>query len=91
MTGPTRPAWRVELSDPAQKDIARIPRPERERILDALSALAEDPYQQQVRRLVGRPEWRLRVGDRRALLQVDERNRVIVVTAIGPRGDVYKG
>lgn len=91
MAEPTRPGWRVQLSDRAEKQIARMPRWERERVIAALVRLQEDPYRQQVRRLAGRPEWRLRIGDRRALLRVDEEKRLVVVTAVGACGDVYKG
>ena len=59
-------------------------------LLEAFDRLAADPYSAPVKPLRGRPEWRLRVGDWRALLRVDHEARTIVVVAIGPRGDIYK-
>ena len=43
-----------------------------------------------VRRLVGRSGYRLRVGKWRVLLDIYEESRTIHVTRIGSRGDVYK-
>jgi mRNA-degrading endonuclease RelE of RelBE toxin-antitoxin system len=43
-----------------------------------------------VRSLKGRSgEWRLRVGDWRALIRLDSDASVIVVTAIKPRSSAY--
>jgi len=43
-----------------------------------------------VRSLKGRPgEWRLRVGNWRALIRLDVRAQVIVVTTVKPRGRAY--
>jgi mRNA-degrading endonuclease RelE of RelBE toxin-antitoxin system len=32
----------------------------------------------------------LRIGDMRAVYELDSRKQLIVVHAIGPRGDIYK-
>jgi mRNA-degrading endonuclease RelE of RelBE toxin-antitoxin system len=43
-----------------------------------------------VRSLKGRPgEWRLRVGDWRAIIRLDSDASLIVVTAVKPRGGAY--
>ncbi len=43
-----------------------------------------------VRSLKGRPgEWRLRVGDWRALIRPDSEAHVLVVTAVKLRGSAY--
>jgi mRNA interferase RelE/StbE len=82
--------WRVVLLRPARRYLERLPRRERERILDALDKLQQDPTRASVKPLEGRPEWSLRVGGRRVLLRVDRTTRLFVVTEIGPRGDIYK-
>ncbi len=85
------PTWRVLIAPQAEKVLKRLPTHEQARFRVAIDRLASGPYQAPVKRLRGRPEWSLRVGDRRALLRVDHEARVIVVVGIGPRGDVYKG
>ena len=82
--------WQVIITPNVKKRLAKLSRPERERLLQALIDLEEDPFQQDVKSLKGRPEWRLRVGQLRVLLRVDSVNLVIVALALGTRGNVYK-
>jgi mRNA interferase RelE/StbE len=84
------PRWRVVVSPTVKKRLARLERPERERIIQALIDLGEDPFGLDVKPLKGRPEWRLRVGQWRVVLRVDKKNLVIVAVSLGSRGDVYK-
>lgn len=63
----------------------------RERVRAALVALAEDPHDSTgLRRLTGRPETRLRVGDWRVLLTLNPETRAIVVLRVLPRGRAYR-
>ncbi len=82
--------WQVIITPNVKKRLAKSSRPEKERLLQALIDLEEDPFHQDVKSLKGRPEWRLRVGPWRVLLRVDSANLVIVALALGARGDVYK-
>jgi mRNA interferase RelE/StbE len=83
--------WRVELTRTAQRDLRRLDPPIRQRVDNALRSLAQDPHQAgQLRKLTGAPEWRLRVGDWRALVLLDETQRVIQVTRVLPRGRAYR-
>jgi mRNA interferase RelE/StbE len=84
-------AWRVELTRAAQRDMRRLDPPIRGRVATALGALAEDPQRPgALRKLTSAPEWRLRVGDWRALVLLEPDARVIVVTRILPRGRAYR-
>jgi mRNA interferase RelE/StbE len=40
--------------------------------------------------LTGRPELKLRVGDYRLIVVLDERNRILFIRSIGHRRDVYR-
>lgn len=82
--------WRVIILRPAERYLKRLPRHERDRILEALERLQEDPEQARPEPMQGRPEWKLRVGGRRVLFVPDREQKVFIVTTIGPRGDVYK-
>lgn len=82
--------WRVELTRTAQRDLRRLDPQIRRRVNDTLVALAEDPRAStSLRRLTGRPETRLRVGDWRVLLILNAEDRVILVMRILPRGRAY--
>ena len=82
--------WKVSFDGPAARDLVRVPEHERDRLLRALDELTKGPFQPSVRKLRGRPEWRLRIGGRRALFLVDQDAKSILVTDIGSRGDIFK-
>ena len=48
-----------------------------------------DPHRFFVR-LVGRTEYKLRVGDYRVIADIEENRRVIVVRSLGHRRNIYK-
>jgi mRNA interferase RelE/StbE len=73
-----------------EKRLSRLPRPDCERIVQALLSLRESPFDKDVKPLRGRPYWRLRVGGWHVLLRVDREARAIHAVSLGPRGDVYK-
>ena len=71
----------------ALKALARLSRPDRERIRRAIDALPDGD----VRPLTGIPrEWRLRVGDWRVRFERDDDRRVIDVLLVLSRGEAYK-
>lgn len=82
-------SWQVDITSIAKKRIAKIPQPERCRILDAINRL-EDGLVGDVKPLKGCEDWRLRVGGWRILLSVDLKQRIIKVEFIDTRGDIYK-
>lgn len=77
----------------ALRYLRRLSPLERERVRVALARLAEDPgtYPGLVH-MAG--EWtgyrRIRVGDLRVIFWHDDREDVVYVDHIGPRGDIYK-
>jgi mRNA interferase RelE/StbE len=83
--------WTVIIQDKEKRYLAKIPRRERERLLDALLAMSADPYAGDVVKLKGSLEgYRLRVGRWRILFAVDADAHKVIIAGIGPRGDVYK-
>jgi mRNA interferase RelE/StbE len=82
--------WRVELAARALRDLGRLDRPVRERVLDALDRLTGEPPQGDLVRLSGRDEWRLRVGDWRVRCELDPASRVVFVLRVLPRGRAYR-
>ncbi len=83
-------AWAVRFERRAEKDFGRLDPPVRHRVAIAVERLAADPGNTTgVRRLAGRPESRLRVGDWRVLIELDHDTHQIVVLRILPRGRAY--
>ena len=58
-------------------------------MLSAIGRLAEDPGSADLRRLTGRAESRLRVGDWRVIIELDIDARAIIIERILPRGRAY--
>lgn len=82
----------VEYSREAAKVLAKMPRDLRALMLSKIEDLARDPFapNNNVRRLTGRPEFRLRVQDWRVIYRVLDDRVVLLVVKIGPRGQVYE-
>ena len=74
----------------AQKRIARFPEDIQNRIEESLQALSDEPRPPGSRKLQGREGWRLRVGDYRAIYEIDDTARKVLVVAVGHRRDVYR-
>ena len=83
-------AWTLQWSERALKDLARLDRRVRERIVAALERLAETG-DGDVRRLHGhdRDVFRLRVGEWRVLFTVSD-GFIVLVARVHPRGSAYR-
>jgi mRNA interferase RelE/StbE len=88
-------AWRIEVSDPAKKQLAKMGQAEAKRITAFLRtriAPMDDP------RLLGQalqgPRlgglWRYRVGDYRVLVEIQDAKITVLVVGIGHRGEVCR-
>lgn len=60
-----------------------------QRIIQKIESTGSDPHRFFVR-LVGRTEYKLRVGDYRVIADIEENRRVIVVRSLGHRRNIYK-
>ncbi len=80
----------VEIYRSAQKQLARIERLAAQRIVDAIRGLASNPRPANVKKLVGRPAWRIRVGDYRVIYEIHDQRLVVLVIDVGHRREVYR-
>ena len=85
-------AWKVELTDTAAKQLARLDKTQAQRITKYLRRvmMLEDP-RDACKALTGnlRTYWRYRVGDYRVVCEIRDNEMVIVAVMIGHRGDIY--
>ncbi|HYK97298.1 MAG TPA: type II toxin-antitoxin system RelE/ParE family toxin [Candidatus Acidoferrales bacterium] len=84
------PAYRVDVQRSAERDLDRLSPTLFERITERLAALAEQPRPPGAEKLVGLEAYRIRVGDYRLIYEVDDSARVIVVTRVRHRREVYR-
>jgi mRNA interferase RelE/StbE len=76
----------------AKKKLESLQRSERARLTDKINDLGYNPDDPtlDVKRLVGEPYYRLRVGDWRIIFDREDVLKIISVEKIKSRGDVYK-
>jgi len=76
----------------ASRELRRIPTNIARRIMERVEQVAADPHaaDNNLSKLKGRPEMRLRVGNWRILFMIDETERAFTVLHVAPRGSVYR-
>lgn len=84
--------YTVVFTKQAMRVLRRLPRNIAELIRGKIMEIAQDPYamHNNVTKLVGRPGYRLRVGDWRVIYELQNEQLVLLVLKIGPRGEVYE-
>ncbi|TAL66209.1 MAG: type II toxin-antitoxin system RelE/ParE family toxin [Burkholderiaceae bacterium] len=81
----------IEYTRQAVKALAAMQANTRRVVLEKIESMARDPFgAANVKKLVGEPGYRLRVGDWRVIYDVDSGRVVVRVLRVGPRGGVYK-
>jgi mRNA interferase RelE/StbE len=81
--------YRIELRPAAARALRKLDPSVRPRIQGAIALLAQDPHPPASRALVGRPGFRIRVGDYRIIYTVEDDILLVVVVALGHRREVY--
>lgn len=81
--------YQIELKPKAVKDLRRLPKKEAGRILDSLESL-KDNLTGNVKKLTNySPEYRLRIGNYRALFEIETGERIVVYRILH-RKDAYR-
>jgi mRNA interferase RelE/StbE len=83
-------SYRVEFRAAAARQVKKLPKPARDRVLDAIEDLGEDPRPHGAKKLVGeRTAWRIRVGDYRVIYDVLDAELIVTVVRAAHRREVY--
>ncbi|WP_410473545.1 type II toxin-antitoxin system RelE family toxin [Guyparkeria sp. TX1] len=72
------------------RDLRPIPRPDVERILRRVAALADDPRPSGSEKLSGQERYRVRQGNYRILYEIVDDELIVTVVKIGHRRHVYR-
>ncbi|MBO1351380.1 MAG: type II toxin-antitoxin system RelE/ParE family toxin [Hormoscilla sp. GUM202] len=84
-------SYTVIVPKPVQKQLDRLPDDVRDRIIEKIVALAENPRPQGVIKLKGYDrEYRIRIGDYRVRYEIDDEESVVVLLHCQHRRDVYR-
>jgi mRNA interferase RelE/StbE len=83
--------YKIEFSKSATKKLQRLPKNLAKRIIEKLRLIAENPYSSHnnVKKLVGREGYRLRVGDWRVIYEIEDEKLRILVLEVDTRGGIY--
>ncbi|HLC84521.1 MAG TPA: type II toxin-antitoxin system RelE/ParE family toxin [Candidatus Nanoarchaeia archaeon] len=81
--------YEIVYSQQAAKDIKKLPKELQERIISSLERIRIRPYPH-VKKLVGCPYFRLRVGDYRVIMDIIEGKILIFVIEVDHRSRIYQ-
>jgi len=82
-------SYEIVFTDTSYKQFKKLQKNVQERIVKALERIRIRP-EAHVKKLVGDPGYRLRVGDYRVILDIKKNKLIILVIKIGHRKDIYK-
>ncbi|MFC7375677.1 type II toxin-antitoxin system RelE/ParE family toxin [Brachybacterium sp. GCM10030267] len=82
--------YRVVFTSAAARQVKKLPRPARERVLAAVEDLAANPRPHGATKLVGeRTAWRIRAGDYRVIYDVLDEELTVTIVRAAHRRDAY--
>ena len=82
-------SYSVIFSKHARKQLEDLEPDIQRRLVSALERIRIRP-EKYVQKLAGRPNYRIRVGDYRVILDIEHEKLVILVIKVGHRKNVYK-
>jgi mRNA interferase RelE/StbE len=83
--------YAITFARSARKELERLGEPIGTRVLRRIERLGSNPRPTGCRKLEGAEDlWRIRIGDYRVIYSVDDSGRVVDITAIRHRSDVYR-
>ena len=81
--------YEVRVAASADKELAGLPRMLRERIIEKFDEISKDPRGTDSKKLDD-AIYRVRVGDYRIVYHVNDAKRIVLVTRIRHRREVYR-
>jgi mRNA interferase RelE/StbE len=83
--------YQVVVDRKAEKDLDRLSEIVYRRVREAIDSLADNPRPPGCRKLAGPDkDWRVRVGDYRIIYEIADTIRVVRVTRVRHRREVYR-
>ncbi|MEB3122199.1 MAG: type II toxin-antitoxin system RelE/ParE family toxin [Snowella sp.] len=83
--------YQLNVKSSAAKEFKKLPLPIRERISETIDKLREEPRFPGVIKLQGDAQlYRVRVGDYRVVFSINDREKILTITRIRHRQDVYE-
>lgn len=83
-------SYEIRVLRSASRELERLPSALSERISSRVESLRDNPRPRGARKLKGREQYRMRVGDYRVLYTIDDSGRVVAILAIEHRREAYR-
>ena len=83
-------SYAVQIKPSARKELESLPNNVLARVIRKIESLAQDPRPAGCKKLKGyKDQWRVRIGDWRVVYIVDDGAKLVSVTRIAHRREVY--
>ena len=81
--------YSIKFTENSERELKKLERNSQERIVKVLERIRIRP-EDFVEKLVGETGFKLRVGDYRVILDIDNKELIVLVIKIGHRKNIYK-
>lgn len=82
--------YNITIKKGAAKALSNLRNEDYEKVRDAIKGLSEDPRPLGCLKLTAREGWRIRIGVYRVIYEINERDKKVIVLAVGHRRDIYR-
>jgi mRNA interferase RelE/StbE len=82
--------YQIIFESKAENQLKKLDKSIQDRILSSLNRIKIRPFDYDIKRLQGSPYYRLRVGEYRVILDIQQNKLIIIVVEIGSRKNIYK-
>ena len=83
--------YRIEFTSAAARQVRKLDRPVRTRLLNAIESLAHSPHPDRVKKLASTENaWHICVGDHRVIYSIEDDVLVVTVVRVAHRREVYR-
>lgn len=85
--------YQIQITDKILKTLEKLPKKDKQRIVEAIDFLVEDPRPEGCKKLKGNLtpiRYRIRAGNYRVIYSIQDEMLLILVVEVGHRKDVYK-
>ena len=83
--------YEILLERRAEKDLRKLSPEAFQRIIAKIQSLSENPKPQGSRKITGsKNDWRIRIGDYRAIYEIDEKEKCVKIMRVRHRREAYR-
>ena len=83
-------SYEIHIVPAAERDLRKLSPPLHDRVSARLLSLEVNPRPRGAKKLRGREEYRLRIGDYRVLYAIVDSSHTVTIFAVGHRREVYR-